>query len=167
MYQAEKILIESGIADVDAVGAENPGFSVGQKSSDGKSHGNAVIQMAVDDSSMQRMTAFDDHSVFRSSDLRPHRTQVLHHYVNTVGFLDLQLLSVADGGSALGKAGKRGDDRDLIDQGWNLCAADLRAMERTEAHKKIRNGLSAFLTGLRLPDGAPESGYLRPWPCRL
>lgn len=116
----------------------------GHQGSDGKGHGDAVIQKTVQYSAVQRSSAADNHPVICSCDICTHGTQMMDHDVEPVRFLDFQLFSVADRCCSLSKSGQDGNDRDFIDQCRYDIAFDRTAFQiRCVADENICDSFSA------------------------
>lgn len=80
---------EIGVGDSDTAILRNRGGSSRIQTCNGEGHGDAMILVAVDDSTMKRVTAFNDHAILGLADMCSHGGQVADNGLYPVGFLDL------------------------------------------------------------------------------
>ena len=84
LSQPGEILIEGRVGDIYAVAAKDLCVAVGVKSGNGEAHGDAVVEVAVDDSAVKRLAAMDDHAIIGSANICAHSGKVLHHNIDPV-----------------------------------------------------------------------------------
>ena len=96
-----------------------------------------MIKMRIDHCTVEWTSAVDDHAVIRPFNVSPHASEVVNHNSNTVRFLDLEFLGIADNGGTFGKSSHDGNHRNLIDQCWDDASFDGRSFKGTGANQKI------------------------------
>src|SRR5438552_15558732 len=94
---------ESGIRFTNTLGVLNNCFAVGKKSSHRKGHRNSMIAKTRQSSAAQRRRPVDLETVIQLNDLHPHATQIVPDRGDAIGFLDAQLVGVADNCRAVGQ----------------------------------------------------------------
>ena len=92
---------------------------------------------------MERITAFNDHTVLGGCYVSAHGGEIFRHDRDSVGFLDLQLSGVPDQGGAFCEAGHHSKDGKLIDEGRDQIAFDGTALEGGGADQQICGGFPA------------------------
>ena len=83
-----QLLIKSRIRDIHAVRINDLSLPVRSEGSYGEGHGDAVILVTVDDGTMERLSAVDDHAALSLLHIGAHGAQVFDHDGDTVGFFD-------------------------------------------------------------------------------
>ena len=128
LCQLLQVFIKPRIGDIHTVCPGNLCFSLCRHACNGKSHGNTVVQMTVQNSSIKCFAACNDHTVFSRYNVSSHSRQVMYHNIQPIGLLYLQFLCVPNHGRALGKGGQNGQNRQFINQSRNQSSFDDRTL---------------------------------------
>src|SRR5689334_4944931 len=86
-YKFFQRAFETGIRNFHRFGVLHDGFAIGEKSSNGKGHGDAMITKTGDATSTQRRRPMDLEPVAELNHLRAHHSQIVRDGRNAISFL--------------------------------------------------------------------------------
>src|SRR5205823_12945308 len=123
-------LFEAGIRFADAFNVLNNRFAIREHAGDRKRHRDPVIAEARDSRALQLTAAMDFEAILLLDDFHSHRPQIMRDRSDAVGFLDAQLLGLANNCRATRQRPGDSEDRQLVDELWDFLALNYGAFER-------------------------------------
>ena len=124
-----------------------------------KSHGNPVIVSRVDLRPVQALVARNFQPIRLLGKLSSHGAEIFCDQGDAVGFLDAQLLCVANDKAIRGKGSDRGEHRKLVNDLPRERSPDRKRCSRSRAtpvHQDAPNQFAKVLLDVQHLDAAPE-----------
>ena len=116
-----------------------------QQAGNREGHSNAMVSMAIQNSSLKLLATGNHHSVFELFNIGSHETKILGRGVDPIRFLDAKLSSIANRHLPLGQ--RTGDSKDwhFIDEIWNFFTFNFGSFKLTTDNLDITAGFATIL----------------------
>src|SRR5256714_5369535 len=122
--------LETGVRFTNAIGILNNGLAVGEKAGHSEGHSNAMIAEAGQPGATQRSGSMYLEAVAHLDHLRAHGTKIMSDGGEAVGFLDSQLLRLADDGCSGGNGPSHREHWQFVDELWHFFSLNDSAFKR-------------------------------------